>query len=139
MSDYPAYDSEKNYSDYKQSLELDPAALLKKITAIEIRLGIIDEQLKALWQLSEQMLRDKMDALIGEDLIRRQIYTILLRLKDLDQLNDGWNGWALKWSSSSASIARPLSAGYKLKQVADLLALVRVAIMSSGNTYPNAT
>jgi hypothetical protein len=92
MSDYPAYDSEKNYSDYKRSLELDPAALLKKITAIEIRFGIIDEQLKALWQLSEQMLRDKMDALIGEDLIRRQIDTILLRLKDLDQLNDGWNG-----------------------------------------------
>jgi hypothetical protein len=92
MSDYPAYDSEKNYSDYKQSLELDPAALLKKITAIEIRFGIIDEQLKALWQLSEQMLRDKMDALIGEDLIRRQIDTILLRLKDLDQLDDGWNG-----------------------------------------------
>ena len=90
MSDYPAYDSEKNYSDYKRSL--DPAALLKKITAIEIRFGIIDEQLKALWQLSEQMLRDKMDALIGEDLIRRQIDTILLRLKDLDQLNDGWNG-----------------------------------------------
>ena len=92
MSDYPAYDSERNYSDYKRSLELDPAALLKKITAIEIRFGIIDEQLKALWQLSEQMLRDKMDALIGEDLIRRQIDTILLRLKDLDQLNDGWNG-----------------------------------------------
>ena len=92
MSDYPAYDSEKNYSDYKQRLELDPAALLKKITAIEIRFGIIDEQLKALWQLSEQMLRDKMDALIGEDLIRRQIDTILLRLKDLDQLDDGWNG-----------------------------------------------
>jgi hypothetical protein len=92
MNDYPAYDSEKNYSDYKRSLELDPAALLKKITAIEIRFGIIDEQLKALWQLSEQMLRDKMDALIGEDLIRRQIDTILLRLKDLDQLNDGWNG-----------------------------------------------
>ena len=92
MSDYPAYDSEKNYSDYKRSLELDPAALLKKITAIEIRFGIIDEQLKALWQLSEQMLRDKMDALIGEDLIRRQIDTILLRLKDLDQLDDGWNG-----------------------------------------------
>ena len=92
MSDYPAYDSEKNYSDYKRSLELDPAALLKKITAIEIRFGIIDEQLKALWQLSEQMLRDKMDALIGEDLIRRQIDTILLRLRDLDQLNDGWNG-----------------------------------------------
>ena len=92
MSDYPAYDSEKNYSDYKRSLELDPAALLKKITAIEIRFGIIDEQLKVLWQLSEQMLRDKMDALIGEDLIRRQIDTILLRLKDLDQLNDGWNG-----------------------------------------------
>ncbi len=92
MSDYPAYDSERNYSDYKRSLELDPAALLKKITAIEIRFGIIDEQLKALWQLSEQMLRDKMDALIGEDLIRRQIDTILLRLKDLDQLDDGWNG-----------------------------------------------
>ena len=92
MSDYPAYDSERNYSDYKRSLELDPAALLKKITAIEIRFGIIDEQLKALWQLSEQMLRDKMDALISEDLIRRQIDTILLRLKDLDQLNDGWNG-----------------------------------------------
>ena len=92
MNDYPAYDSERNYSDYKRSLELDPAALLKKITAIEIRFGIIDEQLKALWQLSEQMLRDKMDALIGEDLIRRQIDTILLRLKDLDQLNDGWNG-----------------------------------------------
>lgn len=92
MSDYPAYDSEKNYSDYKRSLELDPAALLKKITDIEIRFGIIDEQLKALWQLSEQTLRDKMDALIGEDLIRRQIDTILLRLKDLDQLNDGWNG-----------------------------------------------
>ena len=92
MSDYPAYDSERNYSDYKRSLELDAAALLKKITAIEIRFGIIDEQLKALWQLSEQMLRDKMDALIGEDLIRRQIDTILLRLKDLDQLNDGWNG-----------------------------------------------
>lgn len=92
MSDYPAYDSERNYSDYKRSLELDPAALLKKITAIEIRFGIIDEQLKALWQLSEQMLRDKMDALIGEDLIRRQIDTILLRLKDLDKLNDGWNG-----------------------------------------------
>ena len=92
MSDYPAYDSEKNYSDYKRSLELDPAALLKKITAIEIRFGIIDEQLKVLWQLSEQMLRDKMDALIGEDLIRRQIDTILLRLKDLDQLDDGWHG-----------------------------------------------
>ena len=92
MSDYPAYDSERNYSDYKRSLELDPAALLKKITAIEIRFGIIDEQLKALWQLSEQMLRDKMDALIGEDLIRRQIDTILLRLKDIDQLDDGWNG-----------------------------------------------
>ena len=92
MSEYPAYDSERNYSDYKRSLELDPAALLKKITAIEIRFGIIDEQLKALWQLSEQMLRDKMDALIGEDLIRRQIDTILLRLKDLDQLDDGWNG-----------------------------------------------
>ena len=92
MSDYPAYDSERNYSDYKRSLELDPAALLKKITAIEIRFGIIDEQLKALWQLSEQMLRDKMDALIGEDLIRRQIDTILLRLKELDQLDDGWNG-----------------------------------------------
>lgn len=92
MSDYPAYDSERNYSDYKRSLELDSATLLKKITAIEIRFGIIDEQLKALWQLSEQMLRDKMDALIGEDLIRRQIDTILLRLKDLDQLNDGWNG-----------------------------------------------
>lgn len=92
MSDYPAYDSERNYSDYKRSIELDPAALLKKITAIEIRFGIIDEQLKALWQLSEQMLRDKMDALIGEDLIRRQIDTILLRLKDLDQLDEGWNG-----------------------------------------------
>ena len=92
MSDYPAYDSERNYSDYKRSLELDPAALLKKITAIEIRFGVIDEQLKALWQLSEQMLRDKMDAFIGEDLIRRQIDTILLRLKDLDQLDDGWNG-----------------------------------------------
>jgi hypothetical protein len=92
MSDYPAYDSEKNYSDYKRNLELDPAALLKKITAIEIKFGIIDEQLKALWQLSEQTLRDKMDALIGEDLIRRQIDTILLRLKDLDQLDDGWHG-----------------------------------------------
>ena len=92
MSDYPAYDSERNYSDYKRSLELDPAALLKKITAIEIRFGIIDEQLKALWQLSEQMLRDKMDALIGEDLIRRQIDTILLRLKAIDNLDDGWNG-----------------------------------------------
>ena len=92
MSDYPAYDSEKNYSDYKRSLELDPAALLKKITAIEIKFGILDEQLKALWQLSEQTLRDKMDALIGEDLIRRQIDTILLRLKDLDQLDDGWHG-----------------------------------------------
>lgn len=89
MSDYPAYDSERNYSDYKRSLQLDPAALLKKITAIEIRFGIIDEQLKALWQLSEQMLRDKMDALIGEDLTRRQIDTILLRLKDLDQLDEG--------------------------------------------------
>ena len=92
MSDYPAHDSESNYSDYKRSLEPTPAALLKKITAIEIRFGIIDEQLKALWQLSEQMLRDKMDALIGEDLIRRQIDTILLRLKDLDKLDDGWNG-----------------------------------------------
>ena len=92
MSDYPAYDSERNYSDYKRSLELDPAALLKKITAIEIRFGIIDEQLKALWQLSEQMLRDKMDALIGEDLIRRQIDTILLRLKAIDNLDDGWHG-----------------------------------------------
>ena len=92
MSDYPAYDSEKNYSDYKKDIALDPKVLLEKITAIEIRFGIIDEQLKALWQISEQMLRDKMDALIGEDLIRRQIDTILLRLKDLDQLDDGWNG-----------------------------------------------
>jgi len=92
MSDYPAYDSERNYSDYKKDIALDPKVLLEKITAIEIRFGIIDEQLKALWQLSEQMLRDKMDALIGEDLIRRQIDTILLRLKDLDQLDDGWNG-----------------------------------------------
>jgi hypothetical protein len=92
MSDYPAYDSERNYSDYKKDIALDPKVLLEKITAIEIRFGIIDEQLKALWQLSEQMLRDKMDALIGEDLIRRQIDTILLRLKDLDQLDEGWNG-----------------------------------------------
>lgn len=92
MSDYPAYDSEKNYSDYKRNLEIDPSALLKKITAIEIKFGIIDEQLKALWQLSEQTLRDKLDALMGEDLIRRQIDTILLRLKDLDQLDDGWHG-----------------------------------------------
>lgn len=92
MSDYPAYDSEKNYSDYKRNLEIDPATLLKKITAIEIKFGIIDEQLKALWQLSEQMLSHKLDALMGEDLIRRQIDTILLRLKDLDQLDDGWHG-----------------------------------------------
>ena len=92
MNEYPFYDYEHNYADYKRDLAVDPTALLKKITAIEIRFGIIDEQLKALWQLSEQMLRDKMDALIGEDLIRRQIDTILLRLKDLDKLDDGWNG-----------------------------------------------
>ena len=90
--EYPLYDPERNYSDYKKDLELDPAALLKKITAIEISFGILDEQLKALWQLSEQILRDKMDDLIGEDLIRRQIDTILLRLKAIDNLDDGWHG-----------------------------------------------
>ena len=92
MMEYPLYDPERNYSEYKKDLELDPAALLKKITAIEISFGILDEQLKALWQLSEQILRDKMDDLIGEDLIRRQIDTILLRLKAIDNLNDGWHG-----------------------------------------------
>ena len=90
--EYPLYDPERNYSEYKKDLELDPAALLKKITAIEISFGILDEQLKALWQLSEQILRDKMDDLIGEDLIRRQIDTILLRLKAIDNLDDGWHG-----------------------------------------------
>ena len=92
MMEYPLYDPERNYSEYKKDLELDPAALLKKITAIEISFGILDEQLKALWQLSEQILRDKMDDLIGEDLIRRQIDTILLRLKAIDNLDDGWHG-----------------------------------------------
>ena len=92
MMEYPLYDPERNYSEYKKDLELDPAALLKKITAIEISFGILDEQLKALWQLSEQILRDKMDDLIGEDLIRRQIDTILLRLKALDNSDEGWQG-----------------------------------------------
>ena len=92
MMEYPLYDPERNYSEYKKDLELDPAALLKAITALEIKFGIIDEQLKALWQLSEQILRDKMDDLIGEDLIRRQIDTILLRLKAIDKLDDGWHG-----------------------------------------------
>ena len=92
MSDYPAYDSEKNYSDYKRDLALDPPALLKKITAIEISFGILDEQLKALWQISEQILRDKMDALIGEDLFRAQIDTIFTRLKALDNKDDGRHG-----------------------------------------------
>ena len=90
--EYPLYDPERNYSEYKKDLELDPAALLKKITAIEISFGILDEQLKALWQLSEQILRDKMDDLIGEDLIRRQIDTILLRLKAIDNSDEGWHG-----------------------------------------------
>ena len=90
--EYPLYDPERNYSEYKKDLELDPAALLKKITAIEISFAILDEQVKALWQLSEQILRDKMDDLIGEDLIRRQIDTILLRLKAIDNLDDGWHG-----------------------------------------------
>ena len=92
MMEYPLYDPERNYSDYKKNVELDPAALLKKITAIEISFAILDEQVKALWQLSEQILRDKMDDLIGEDLIRRQIDTILLRLKAIDNLDDGWHG-----------------------------------------------
>ena len=92
MSDYPAYDSEKNYSDYKKDLAVDPTTLLKKITAIEISFGILDEQLKALWQISEQILRDKMDALIGEDLFRRQIDTIFTRLKALDNKDDGRHG-----------------------------------------------
>ena len=92
MMEYPLYDPERNYSEYKKDLELDPAALLKKITAIEISFAILDEQVKALWQLSEQILRDKMDDLIGEDLIRRQIDTILLRLKAIDNLDDGWHG-----------------------------------------------
>jgi hypothetical protein len=92
MSDYPAYDSEKNYSDYKKDIALDPKVLLEKITAIEIRFGIIDEQLKALWQISEQMLRDKMDLLISEDLFRAQIDTILTRLKALDNKDEGRHG-----------------------------------------------
>ena len=92
MSDYPAYDSERNYSDYKKDIALDPKVLLEKITAIEIRFGIIDEQLKALWQLSEQMLRDKMDLLISEDLFRAQIDTILTRLKALDNKDEGRHG-----------------------------------------------
>ena len=92
MSDYPAYDSEKNYSDYKRDLALDPTTLLKKITAIEISFGILDEQLNALWQISEQILRDKMDALIGEDLFRAQIDTIFTRLKALDNKDDGRHG-----------------------------------------------
>ena len=92
MSDYPAYDSEKNYSDYKKDLAVDPTTLLKKITAIEISFGILDEQLKALWQISEQILRDKMDALIGEDLFRAQIDTIFTRLKALDNKDDGRHG-----------------------------------------------
>ena len=92
MSDYPAYDSEKNYSDYKRDLAVDPTTLLKKITAIEISFGILDEQLKALWQISEQILRDKMDALIGEDLFRAQIDTIFTRLKALDNKDDGRHG-----------------------------------------------
>ena len=92
MSDYPAYDSEKNYSDYKRDLAVDPTALLKKITAIEISFGILDEQLKALWQISEQILRDKMDSLIGEDLFRAQIDTIFTRLKALDNKDDGRHG-----------------------------------------------
>ena len=90
--EYPLYDPERNYSEYKKDLELDPAALLKKITAIEISFGILDEQLKAVWQLTEQIYRAKMDDLIGEDLIRRQIDTILLRLKAIDNLDDGWHG-----------------------------------------------
>ena len=92
MNEYPFYGYSHNYSDYKKDLELDPAALLKAITALEIKFGIIDEQLKALWQLSEQILRDKMDDLIGEDLIRRQIDTILLRLKAIDNSDEGWQG-----------------------------------------------
>ena len=92
MSDYPAYDSEKNYSDYKKDIALDPKVLLEKITAIEIRFGIIDEQLKALWQISEQMLRDKMDLLISEDLFRAQIDTIFTRLKALDNKDEGRHG-----------------------------------------------
>ena len=92
MNEYPFYDYEHNYADYKRDLAIDPAALLKKITAIEISFGILDEQLKALWQISEQILRDKMDALIGEDLFRAQIDTIFTRLKALDNKDDGRHG-----------------------------------------------